>query len=390
MTKFFLRKKAGNRIVNGHPWVFANEIGDSVGNFEPGDIVELYSYSGTFIGKGFVNPASQIRIRLLCRKKESIIDAGFFLDKITQAKQYREQLGFTENYRLIHAEADGLPGLVIDKYNNYFVVQSQSLGMDKWLPQICEALQQLYAPKGIYLRNDNPIRQLEQAPLSQDFLSAPFDTNISIVENDIKLYIDLKHGDKTGYYLDHAINRTIIKDIVKDAEVLDAFCFTGSFALHAAIYGAKNATGIDNNADAIELATKNAAENNLTDKCAFQTTNAFDTLKLWANEHKKFDVIILDPPLFGIGKTTIQKATSAYKELNLRAMKLLHKGGFLLTCSRTNIISTDDFRSILQSAAKDAGKQLKQVAEPTQSPDHPIDWNILTTRQLNAFLLQVQ
>lgn len=389
MAKFFLRKKAGNRIVSGHPWVFANEIGDTDGNYSAGDIVELFSYSGSFIGRGFVNPASQIRIRLLTWQKDELIDDSFFVKKLRRAWAYRQKIGFSENCRLVHGEADGLPGLIIDKYNEYLVVQSQALGIDKWMHVITSTLEDIFKPKGIYLRNDTPIRLLEGLSQEQQYISKSFDTNIKIKENDLSIHIDIANGLKTGYQLDHSINRTLLQHFVKDAEVLDVFCYSGSFALHAAKYGAKKVVGLDIDETAITLAKQNAASNNYEQVCSFEIANAFDILKAWGKDGKLFDVVILDPPSFSSNKTNIEKALIGYKEINLRAMKLLRQGGFLVTTSSTHTVSIEQFKEVLEAAAKDAGRLLKQYSYQTQSPDHPIVWNIPTTKHLDFFILQV-
>lgn len=389
MAKFFLRKKAGSRIVDGHPWVFANEIGDNDGGSQPGDIVEVYSYSGTFIGKGFVNPASQIRIRLLSTDKAEEIDTQFFYKKIKQAWEYRQKLGYKENYRLVYGEADGLPGLVIDKYNEYLVVQSLALGMDRYIPGIEAVLTELFSPKGIYLRNDNPIRNLEKAPLEKQFLSEPFDTDITIQENGLSFKADIANGHRMGYYLDQHINRRYLEHISKGAEALDVFCYTGSFGIHAAMYGAKSVTGIDTDKEAVLLANTNAELNNVADICQFETSNAFDALKAYIRIGRQYDIVILDPPSMATGKQGLSKAKAAYKELNLRAMKLLKTGGYLITCSSTNLLADDEFREILQEAAKDAGRHLRQVIAQTQSPDHPVVWSIPTTAYLKFFMLRV-
>lgn len=389
MAKLFLRKKAGSRIVSGHPWVFANEIGDSDGNYIAGDIVEVYSYSGSFIGKGFINPASQIRVRLLSRDKEEVIDNNFFNQKIRGAWIYRQKVGYTENCRLVYGEADGLPGLTIDKFNNYFVIQSQSLGMDKWMDAILSSLSEQFQPEGIYERNDTPIRQLEGLQLKKGFLSTPFDPKITIEEHGLKFYVDIEHGAKTGYYLDQQHNRTLLQHIVKDAEVLDAFCYTGSYAIHAAHYGARSVLGIDTDERWLQLAKENAALNDYEKICSFQQAQAFDMLKIWAKEPKRYDVVILDPPPFAANKNNIDKALSGYKEINLRAMKLLRPRGFLVTTSCTHAVTSEMFREAITKAASDAGKQLRQVTEQTQSPDHPVIWNIPTTRYLKYYILQV-
>ncbi len=389
MAKFFLRKKIGDRILGGHPWVFANELGDSEGDCAPGDIVELYSYNGSFIGKGYVNPASQIRIRLLTRHKNETIDENFFYNKIKKAWDYRKSIGYTENCRLIFAEADGLPALIIDKFNDYFVIQTLALGIERWKEDIADALKRLFNPKGIYERNDVPVRELEGMEQIKGFLSDPFDTNIILNENGLKFHVDIENGQKTGYFLDQQDNRRAIQHISKGADVLEAFCYTGTFSLHAAHYGAKSTLGLDISENAVATARRNATLNGYDDVCKFEAVNAFDALKKWGTEGKKFDVVMLDPPAFTKSRENIDKAVTGYKEINLRGMKLTKPGGFLVTASCTNLVPPDLFLKTIAMAAKDAHRTLRQVCWQTQSSDHPIMWNIPTTQYLKFLIVQV-
>jgi 23S rRNA (cytosine1962-C5)-methyltransferase len=389
MSKYFLRKKAGDRVVNGHPWIFDNELGDSEGDSLPGDIVEVFSYNGSFVGKGYINPASQIRIRLLTRDRNESIDASFFEKRIREAWEYRQKLGYTENCRLIFGEADFLPALIIDKFNDYFVLQTLALGIDKWKGAITAALQTIFRPKGIYERNDVPVRELEGMTQQKGFLSEPFDTKIILNENGLKFHVDIENGQKTGYFLDQQDNRRAIRHICGNADVLEAFCYTGTFSLHAAQYGAKKVLGLDISESAVKAATQNAILNGYENVCAFQAVNAFDILKAWAREGKKHDVVILDPPAFTKSRENIQKAITGYKEINLRGMKLVKPGGFLVTASCTNLVGPELFLKTIDMAAKDARRTLRQVAWLTQAADHPIIWSIPTTQYLKFLIVQV-
>lgn len=389
MAKFFLRKKIGDRVVNGHPWIFANEIGDSEGPYSPGDIVEVFSYNGSFIGKGYVNPASQIRIRLLTRDKNEEVNNEFFYNRINEAWEYRQAIGYVENCRLIFGEADQLPALIIDKFNDHFVIQTLALGIDIWKPAIVEALQKIFNPKGIYERNDVPVRELEGLEQKKGFLSEPFDTNIILNENGLKFHVDIENGQKTGYFLDQQDNRRTIQHIVKGADVLEGFCYTGTFALHAAHYGAKSVLGLDISDNAVQQARNNAVLNGYDDICKFDAVNAFDVLKVWAKEGRKYDVVMLDPPAFTKSRENIQKAITGYKEINLRGMKLVKPGGFLVTASCTNLVNPELFLKTIGMAAKDARRQLRQVTWQTQASDHPILWNVPTTQYLKFLIVQV-
>jgi len=389
MAKYFLRKKIGDRVINGHPWIFANELGDSEGSSEPGDVVEVYSYNGSFVGKGYINPASQIRIRLLTRDKNEEVNDEFFYKRINEAWQYRKQIGYVENCRLIFGEADHLPALIIDKFNDYFVIQTLALGTEKWKTAIVEALKRIFNPKGIYERNDVPVRELEGMPQQKGFLSAPFDTNIILNENGLKFHVDIENGQKTGYFLDQQDNRRAIQHIVKDADVLEAFCYTGTFSLHAAHYGAKSVLGLDISENAVATARRNAELNNSQDICRFEAVNAFDVLKLWVKEGRQYDVVMLDPPAFTKSRENIQKAVAGYKEINLRGMKLTKPGGFLVTASCTNLVDPALFLKTIEMAAKDAKRKLRQVTWQTQASDHPILWHIPTTQYLKFLIVQV-
>lgn len=389
MAKFFLRKKIGDRVANGHPWIFANELGDSDGDYQPGDIVDVFSYNGSFVGKGYVNPASQIRIRLLTRERNEEINNDFFHKRLLQAWEYRKQIGYVENCRLIFGEADEMPALIIDKFNDYFVLQTLSLGMDKWKPAIVDAIQKIFSPKGIYERNDVPVRELEGLTQQKGFLSEPFDTNIIINENGLKFHVDILNGQKTGYFLDQQDNRRYIKDIVKDANVLEAFCYTGTFSLHAAHYGAKSVLGLDISETAVNTAKRNASLNGYENICKFEAVNAFDVLKQWVKEGKRYDVVMLDPPAFTKSRENIQKAITGYKEINLRGMKLTKPGGFMVTASCTNLVDPELFLKTIDMAAKDAKRKLRQVTWQTQASDHPILWHVPNTQYLKFLIVQV-
>jgi 23S rRNA (cytosine1962-C5)-methyltransferase len=388
MIKVYLKQKIAPRIANGHPWIYGNEVDRVAGNTEPGDLVEVRFSDGKLAGIGYINPKSQILIRLLTRKLEPIDDA-FFLNKINAAWQYRQKTGYTENCRLVFGEADLLPALIIDKFNDYFVIQTLALGIEKWKPAIVNALNTIFSPKGIYERNDVPVRTLEGLEQTKGFLSAPFDTNIIIKENGLRFNVDIEHGQKTGYFLDQQDNRRAIQHIVKGADVLGAFTYTGTFEIHAAHYGAKSVLGIDISEQAVAQANKNAALNDLSNICKFEAMNAFDVLKDWSKEAPKYDVVMLDPPAFTKSRENIHKAVTGYKEINLRGMKLLKNGGFLVSSSCTNLVSPDLFLETIDMAAKDARKRIKQVVFNTQSADHPIIRGIDNTNYLKFLIVEV-
>lgn len=388
MIKVYLKKKIAPRIANGHPWVYGNEVDRVAGSPEAGDIVEVHYSDGKLAGVGYINPKSQILVRLLSRKAEEINDR-FFYNRILQAWNYRKKIGYTNNCRLVFGEADHLPALIIDKFNDYFVLQTLSLGIDKWKTAIVKALNEIFNPKGIYERNDVPVRSLEGLEQQKGFLSEPFDTNILITENGLKFYVDVENGQKTGYFLDQQDNRKAIQHIVKDAEVLGAFTYTGTFEIHAAHYGAKSVLGIDISEQAVAQANKNAALNQLDHICKFETMNAFDVLKDWGKAGPKYDVVMLDPPAFTKSRENIQKAVTGYKEINLRGMKLIRNGGFLVTSSCTNLVPPDLFLETIDAAAKDARKKIRQVCFQAQAADHPIMRGIDNTNYLKFLIVEV-
>jgi 23S rRNA (cytosine1962-C5)-methyltransferase len=389
MGKIILKRKIALRILNGHPWIYSNEVESIEGNPSPGSIVEVYYHDKKFAGMGYFNQQSQIIVRLLTREKNTVINDDFFLKRIKQCWQYRQSIGYTENCRLVFGEADGLPQLIIDKFDNYFVIQTLALGMDKWKAAIVNALQQIFKPKGIYERNDVPVRELEGLPQQKGFLSEPFDTKIIINENELKFYVDIENGQKTGYFLDQQDNRKAIQHIVKGADVLGAFTYTGTFEIHAASYGAKSVLGIDISENAVSQANNNARLNNLENICRFEMGNAFDLLRVWVKEARQYDVVMLDPPAFTKSRTNIQNAVNGYKEINLRGMKLVRPGGFLVTSSCTSLVSSQLFLETIAMAAKDVHRTTRQVLFATQSSDHPIIWNLENTQYLKFLIIQV-
>ena len=392
MKSIILNKNISRRVELGHPWVFANEVnrGKALDTAaKAGEIVEVYTHDKKFIGKGYVNPQSQIMVRLLTRDKVETINESWFLRKIEEAWEYRKQIGYTENCRLVFGEADDLPQLIIDKFNDYFVIQTLALGIDLWKPAIVKAIETIFSPKGIYERNDVPVRELEGLQQQKNFLSAEFDTNIINNENGVQFHVDIANGQKTGFFLDQQDNRKAIQHIVKDADVLGAFCYSGSFEISAAYYGARHVLGLDISQNAIDMCNKNAALNGLQDKCEFMCVNAFDVLKNWTKENRQWDVVMLDPPSFTKSRSSIDKAIAGYKEINLRGIKLVKPGGFLVTSSCTNLVQPELFLDTIYAAAKDAKRKLRQVVFNTQSADHPIVRGQEYTHYLKFLIVQV-
>lgn len=390
MNKVYLKRKISPRVANGHPWIFNNEVEKVEGDVQGGDVVEVLDHDKKFIGKGYINPKSQILVRLLTRTRTDEINDRYFIEQINKCWEYRKRIGYTENCRLVFGEADSLPQLIIDKFNDYFVIQTLALGIDVWKPAIVNALNTIFQPRGIYERNDVPVRELEGLPQQKGFLSAPFDTKIIINENGLKFHVDVENGQKTGYFLDQQDNRRAIQHIVKGADVLGAFTYTGTFEIHAAQYGAKSVLGLDISENAVAQANRNAELNGVQDRCRFETANAFDVLKQWGKDGKQYDVVMLDPPAFTKSRETIQKAITGYKEINLRGMKLVKPGGFLVTSSCTNLVNPELFLQTIEMAAKDVRRKIRQVTFQTQSSDHPIIWGMDNTQYLKFLIVQVQ
>lgn len=371
MAKVILKKKEHIDIVRGFPWIYDNEIARVEGDFSPGDIVDIYDVTNTFLGRGYINPKSKITVRILTRKEEDI-DKSFFFKRILQAWEYRKRLVDTRSCRVIFGEADMIPGLIVDKFEDILVIQTLALGIDRFKDTIVEVLDEILQPRGIYERNDVPVREVEGLPQKKGFLKGVFDTKVEIEENGLRIIVDVENGQKTGYFLDQRENRNALKGIVEGAEVLDTFCYTGSFALHAVKFGASKVIAIDSSVQALELARKNAELNEFDKRIEFIEGNAFDILREFYKDGRTFDVIILDPPAFAKSQRHIEGAVRGYKEINLRAIKMIREGGFLVTCSCSQHITPEIFQQIIDSARIDANRMLRLVEFRTQAKDHPI------------------
>lgn len=387
--KFYLYRGKGRNAENGHLWIYANEIENFDGEYENGDIIEIYNFRQEFIGKGFINDASKIAIRIMTRDINEKIDEDFFRKRLKAASDYRKKVIDYSSCRFLFGEADFVPGMIIDKYEDYYVIQSLALGIDKYKDIIVKLLMQEYAAKGVYERSDARVRELEGMEQTKGFLTEPFETTLEIVENGVKYSVDIENGQKTGFFLDQKENRAAIHRLCKDADVLDCFTHTGSFALNAGIAGAKSVLGVDISDYAVECCRKNAELNGLSDTVKFESHNAFDVLREWSREGRQYDVVILDPPAFTKSRSTINGATRGYKEINLRGIKLVKPGGYFVTCSCSHFMYPDLFRDTIAEAALDAKRTLRQVEFRTQSADHPILWNSDESYYLKFYIFQV-
>lgn len=392
MARIRIGRGREKRIESGHPWVYRTEIEDIYGEYRPGDIVEVEDWRGKFLGRGYINPASMIAIRLLTREPREEINKDFWRRRLQAAWEYRQKIlegALTDSFRVVFGEADFLPGLIVDKFASYLVVQTLALGIDRHKDILVEILDELIRPEGIYERNDVPVRELEGLELRSGFLKGSFDPLVTITENGLKFWVDLAQGQKTGYFLDQRENRAALRPLVKGARVLDCFCHTGGFGIHAAYYGAREVLGLDISEEAVELARRNAGLNGVGNVCSFQVANVFDALRAMDKEKERYDVVILDPPAFVKNRKALEGAIRGYKEINLRAMKILNPGGSLITCSCSYHMPPDLFLEIIQSAAKDARRRLRLVAWRGQPPDHPVLLGYEESYYLKCLFLQV-
>ncbi|PRR69935.1 class I SAM-dependent rRNA methyltransferase [Neomoorella humiferrea] len=392
MARVQLRRGEEGRLQRGHPWVYRTEIASIHGTYTPGDIVAVEDYRGRFIGRGYINPASMITVRILTNDRDEKIDKVFWRRRLTAAVDYRRRVlagAGTDAYRVVFGEADFLPGLIVDKFGPYLVVQTLALGIDRFKETLVEILDELLQPEGIYERNDAPVRELEGLELRSGFLKGPFDPQVIIQENGLKFYVDLAAGQKTGYFLDQRENRAALQSLVKGARVLDCFCHTGGFSVHAAHYGAREVLGLDISPEAIAMARRNAVLNGFGNLCSFEEANVFDALREFERRKERFDVVILDPPAFVKARKALEGAIRGYKEINLRAMKLLSPGGFLVTCSCSYHMPEDLFLEVIQSAAMDARRRLRLLARRGQALDHPVLLGYDESRYLKCLLLEI-
>lgn len=389
-----LKKGEGRTIKSGGMWIYDNEIASVMGEFEDGDIVIVHDFDGYPMGKGFINRNSKIRIRLMTRHADQEIDDEFLRMRIKDAWEYRKKTVDTSSCRIIFGEADFMPGLVVDKFSDVLVVQSLALGIDRYKIRIVEILKEILAEdginiRGVYERSDAKVRKQEGMERIKSFIGEEFDTNVEIVENGVKYYVDVKEGQKTGFFLDQKYNREAIRKLCKDAKVLDCFTHTGSFALNAGQAGAKSVLGLDASELAVEQARKNAELNGLSDIVHFECADVFDKLPEFEEAGEKFDVVILDPPAFTKSRNSIKNAVKGYREINLRAMKLVKDGGFLATCSCSHFMDYDLFTKTIAQAASNVHKRLRQVEFRTQAPDHPILWAANESYYLKFYIFQV-
>ena len=388
-----IKKGEGRTIKAGGMWIFDNEIDRVSGSFENGDIVEVHDFDGYFMGYGFINTKSKITVRMMSRRKDNPVTEELIEQRVRAAWDYRKQVIDTSCCRLIFGEADFLPGIVIDKFADVLVVESLALGIDRLKQLILDKLKKTLAEdgiviRGIYERSDAKVREKEGLERQKGFIGKPFDTKVEIVENEIKYIVNVEEGQKTGFFLDQKNNRAAIRKICKGKKVLDCFTHTGSFALNAGMAGAASVLGIDASETGIRQAEENARLNGLEDRVRFKCADVFDILPKLEEKGEKFDVVILDPPAFAKSRSSVKNAVKGYREINMRGLKLVKEGGFLVTCSCSHFMEQELFERTIREAAKSAHKRLRQVEFHTQAPDHPILWAADESYYLKFYIFQ--
>ena len=400
--RFIITQKGTRWVEQGHPWIYADEVIREEGTCENGALVDAVSEKGKYLGTGFVSRESKIRIRLLSRNANDRFDEAFWRRRIQYAWDYRKTVMGEDISccRVIFGEADSFPGLTVDRFSDILVTQTLSVGMEKIKPMLFPLLVQVLREdgqeiRGIYERNDVAIRALEGMEQNKGWFplageSCPESTLTEICENGIYYSVDVENGQKTGFFLDQKYNRLAVARLARGRRVLDCFTHTGSFALNAAKGGAAHVTAVDVSASAIEMAKANAVRNGLEEKMDFITADVFDLLpELAAKGKAPYDFIILDPPAFTKSRKTVNSAERGYKEINLRALKLLPRGGYFATASCSHFMPSELFVKMLRSAALDAGVELRQIEARQQAPDHPILWNVPETDYLKFYIFQV-
>lgn len=389
-----IKKGQGRMLKSGGMWIFDNEIDKIEGKFEDGDLVTVHDFDGYIMGTGFINTKSKIVVRMLSRKKEQLVDDTFIKTRVENAWEYRKKTVDINCCRVIFGEADFLPGIVIDKFSDVLVVQSLALGIDRFKNLIIASLIETMKEdgiliRGVYERSDAKVRQNEGMERIKGFIGDAFDTKVSIIENGVKYFVDVADGQKTGFFLDQKYNRLAIQRLCKNADVLDCFTHTGSFALNAGIAGARSVLGIDASQLAVKQAEENAKLNCLEDTVSFQCKDVFDFLPKLEEEKKKYDVVILDPPAFTKSRNSVKNAIKGYREINMRGLKLVKDGGFLATCSCSHFMTPELFSETIGQAARAAHKRLRQVEYRTQAADHPILWSAEESYYLKFYIFQV-
>lgn len=387
--RVYLKKKEEKRILDGHPWVYANEVERIEGEGKNGDLATVYDNSGRFIGKGFINHVSKILVRIFIRNKDEEPTEELFRRRIKEAVDYREKLGYKNCFRAVFAEADNLPAVIIDKYADVFSIQILSLGMELNRQKIIDALVSLYNPRGIYERSDVEVRKKEGLPLFKGSVYGKFDPRVEIEENGLKMIADLENGQKTGYFLDQKENRFAVRRYSQGADVLDCFCNVGGFSLNAAAGGAKSVTALDISEKALSDVRENARLNGFENTVKTECGDVFEKLRAFKQQGRKFDLVVLDPPAFCKSAADVKNAYRGYKDINILGIKIVKSGGFLITASCSHYMTAPLFEKMLKEAARESGVRLRVAEVKTQAPDHPALLAAEETTYLKFYVLSV-
>lgn len=374
-------------MLRGHPWVFSNEIQEIPADLSPGEIVDVLDFSGRFVGRGAINPHTLITVRILTRKREEI-DAAFLLQRITTARDLRTRLGFGESFRAVYSEGDGLPGLIVDKYSDILVVQTLTAGMERLLDTLIMVLREVYSPRAIVMRNDTVSREIEGLAREKRVVFGTDPGAVIMEESGIQYRVDVLEGQKTGFFFDQRENRLALKELVKGRRTLDCFCYAGAWALNAARFGASEIIGIDSSEKAVNLARENAALNNVSVR--FIVGDVFEELRAFEKKGARFGCIILDPPAFVKSRTKVREGLKGYKEINLRAMKMLEPGGLLISCSCSHHVDVELFKEMLIDAAYSADRSVRLLEMRSQARDHPVVLAARETQYLKCAVLLVE
>ena len=392
-----IKKGQGRTLKAGGAWIYDNEIDAITGEFQNGELVSVEDFDGFFLGQGFINTNSKLTVRMLSRKKGTVIDDAFIEMRVRNAWEYRKATVDTSSCRVIFGEADFLPGIVIDKFSDVLVVESLALGIDRLKPVIVDMLRKVLSEdgitiRGVYERSDAKVRLQEGMERYKGFIGEPFDTKVEIAENGVRYMVDVEDGQKTGFFLDQKYNRLAVHNLCRRIlpdRVLDCFTHTGSFALNAGLAGSKEVLGVDASQLAVDQASENARLNGIGDRVHFECADVFDLLPKLEQEGQKFDVVILDPPAFTKSRNSIKNAVKGYREINLRGMKLVKDGGYLATCSCSHFMDPELFTKTIREAAGNVHKRLRQVEYRTQASDHPILWAADESYYLKFYIFQV-
>lgn len=387
--KVYLKKNEEKRIRAGHSWVYANEVARIEEKDKNGSLAEVYDNAGNYLGSGFINHASKILVRIFIRERGRDADKELFKERISAADGYRKKMGYTDCYRMVFAEADDLPALIVDKYGDVLAVQFLSLGMELRKDTIADCLTELFSPRGIYERDDSPVREKEGLLQTKGILRGSFDTRVIVEENGLKMVVDLQNGQKTGYFLDQKENRLALRRYTLGAEVLDCFCNSGGFSVNALAGGAKHVTAVDISEQALADARQNAELNGFSARLDTVRADVFEELRKYKKEGRAFDVVVLDPPAFCKSAAEIQDAYRGYKDINILGLKITKTGGFLATSSCSHYMSFPMFEKMLTEAARESGRRVRSVELRTQAQDHPSLLAAEETQYLKFFVLQV-